>query len=533
MAKRPQGLHKSAQSKKKQKLSNKPALQEDEHHHHQEADDVQHTDAPGALEFDQEIDPNDELKSLFAMYDETLGGQHHQSGDAGDNNDQKSNPLHQLSQEKISNMIIHSCDNILRMHSQKAEKAKNGEKVDYENKSPIDLLPEVLPAKFHAIYAIALLKMAKILHEQEQEEEDEDSDEEDEGKEAKKGGSSSSSKDTTKVESKHDTSIDFIDAAIERCETGLEGFPNDYTLLFTHAHALVSKVSELADDTSLEAVPTELVEPVTKAQAEYEKAESEVSQQASSTQDWATVYNDQVFSILNTLLGFTNWIGIQCASQELDMEEEEGEDNELGKLLIEKKNQCLSWGLARYENILKQVEASSSSASNGNSKKDTKGKVSVSTEQHRNEELARKAHAGLGAYYITIASPLVEKFEECVSDLPDDDDEGSNVDPKTLKKLEARIEKASKKAITLVQKSVDHFTKAEPEEETAQDDEDAAVENGERFAHTGEALIQLANLTQDEDKQEELYKKAVHKLRLAQRLGAGDFSEQIRDLAVE
>lgn len=497
MAKRPQGLHKSAQSKKKQKVSSEPK------------DDIQHIDAPGALEFEQDIDPTDELKSLFAMYDETLGHQNSGSGAAAASID-PSNPLHQLSPEKMSSMIIHSCDNILRMHSQKdtADETKEAD----QDKSTIELLPKVLPSKFHAVYASALLKMAKILHEQEADEEDEDS--------SKQKNGSSSKTEENGIKPKHDTPIDFVNAAIERCEIGLEDFPEASDLLFTYAAALITKVSETSDSLDLEddkAITKELIEPIATAQEKYEKAEESIS---SAEQDFSKVYTLEVFSVLHGLLGISDWIASNWGEGETD----------LGAKLVGLKEKYLKWGIKRYQHILKNTESSVT-----NSKKDAKGKVAASLSETQNEELARKAHTGLGQFYVTLASPLVEQFENVIMMLPDEEDEDNDtdLDAAEIESLKTQLKSVTAKATKLVEQGVQHFTQAEPDEDTAQDNEAVAIENGERFACTGEALIQLGNLTQDEEKQEELYKKAVHKLRLAQRLGAGDFSEQIRDLVVE
>lgn len=497
MAKRPQGLHKSAQAKKKQKVSKKES----------EETSVG-TTGSGALEFEGDVDPNDELSSLIAMYTNTLGNLTSQKLD-------QSNPIHQLSPEKISSMIIHSCDNILRLHSKKTEQSADDKKdgISEDEVNPIELLPEVLPAQFHNIYAVALLRMAKVLQGKEQDEDlDNEEDEDEDSLDVGKNGESSSSKKARKTEK--DTPIDFINAAIERCEIGLETFPDFSDLLFTFAAAKLGKVSNSIDNgeiESFEEVSSGLFKSVKKAMKTYKKALElvEKESQGKDKQAIELLFTNETFSTLESLLGIADAFS-----------EGDGEFNDLS-------DKCLSWGINSYKDILKILGEQSEPI---NTEKDKKGKGNAKTESvTTSTELIRNINKGLGQYYMNTAGPLVEKYEDFLELIPDDEDEDEA--PKSVKDALKELEELRNKAQSLLKSAVQHFLKAEPEEEAAQNDEGIAEINGEYFAHTAEAQIALGNLYEAEEDQEKFYKQAVHRLRLAQRLGAGDFSEQIRELS--
>ncbi|VVT56371.1 uncharacterized protein SAPINGB_P005015 [Magnusiomyces paraingens] len=549
MAKRPQGLHKAALAKKKQKLSKEDTGSSAASTPKAETSP---SEPENALEFDADIDPNDELASLYAMFDSVVNP--------------RSAQQQQLSDGKLYSMIIHTCDNILRMHSKKNEKNDQKEEDEEEEKEkeketkeengevdPIDLLPEVLPDKFHNIYARALLNMGKLMQE-EQEEDDEDEDEfdddeddedaedaEDVDEDAKDNEDTSSSVEK-KEKALHDTPADFFEAALERVATGLETHPTSSDLLFTRSRANVAKVADHLKRDTLEVfgnLDSHLFDPINFALKDFEAAEEAAEKKAAAD---AATYSDFELGAIETLLEIGDHIGVSlplALSLLEDQEEEDGEKkkkhkhkskkNKKKNIKITKKDlqslssieeQYLTWSKDRYETMLKGLENPAPKVVD----KKGKGKSKATAESGvLTQTLAHKAHRGLGKYYTAKASPHLDEYEEIVIELPENE---KDVDAAVLQRLEVVRAQAKE----LMEQAVSHFVAAEPADATESENDWENEWRGDVFALAAEAQISLANLLAEEEEQEKLYKEAVRRLRWAQRLGSGDFSEQIRDL---
>ncbi|KAK9389177.1 negative regulator of Ofd1/Enhancer of translation termination 1 [Lipomyces mesembrius] len=120
-------------------------------------------------------------------------------------------------------------------------------------------------------------------------------------------------------------------------------------------------------------------------------------------------------------------------------------------------------------------------------------------------------HRGLGEFYLARAYPYVatveSQFEE---DNSDSEDEDLDRQPSTI---------ALEQAKQFLSKSLEHLYAAESEKD-----------DGAFLAVIAEAQISLANLESEEDKQDKLYAEAIKRLRKAQELGAGDFTDMINEL---
>lgn len=535
----------------------------------------------------------DNLESLFTIYDHTLGTrQYNHDLLDGRPKSTSTDTTYSLSSENVCRVIIHTCDHILKTHNhiygpfnkknksksnekpksksnetgnanEKVEKSSDQEMLDEPDSSEnsIDTLPDILPSKFHIIYAAALLKMGQILHLQEQE--------------------TTIYEDKQKASSDlHDdafhqyTPLDFTNASIERCELGLEQHPTNRELLFMHSCCLITKIRQMVDDIEIDdeqVLKIEVIRPITKAQVEFEKAEAFIGKHKNTEtknnkngSSWKKeIYGgcvNEMFQVLQGLLEISEWIESVWTVGETSF----------GDKLITLKKEYLKWAIQRYKNMLSRTESFKKSREAGSLKNSKEGKERMESEIEQQEvkdayfveQLASKAYTGLGQCYLARAIPYIQQFEECVMQLPDDNEddtllEDERLDGEQIKALKIQLESATKIAIELVQKGLDYFIEAEPKEEEPQngrqeqkgkqqeeeDEEEkekneyqdkqkemADMKKGQLFAHTGEALIQLGNLTQDHIKQNELYKKAATKLNIAQQLGFGDYSNQIRDL---
>lgn len=482
MVKRPQGLHKAALAKKKKQRTEAPsdngvAPPKEKNQEEQLEDDEE--DAPEfQFQLDEDVDPNNELECLYAMYKayEKAGF-----------------PAKHLFP------LIHTSDNVMRLHSKKLEGTE-------EKNEAIDLIPETLPALFHNIYATSLLAMSRVVEDDEEDEEEEEEEEEKEKKKSKK-----------KDEDQKDTPKDFIEAALERVSKGIEEHPDSYELLFTRARALIFQIGEkLKRDTLLtfQEYPTELLPSLKQAQADFEAAEALVLAAAVA----ADAANEKKYTqqevVTLQLLGDvaehigTNWM---LASRDLEEEEEEelndDDEEDLPKYVADLKrlqDACLDWIKDRYVNMAKAGE-------------DSKGK---SQAQSRSFLLQREANLGIGKYFLAKAAPYIEEYEEIMGEDEDDEDDDNEKDEEDDEESsKAKVLAAvTGKAREYMSKSVEHLLKAENEED------------GEVMALIAEAQVSLANLLEDEAEQELLYEEACVRLKRAQRLGAGDFSELIREL---
>lgn len=486
MGKRPQGLQKAALAKKKkQRLAEpaeKPATVVDSPAEDQQ---VEEEDEEGAVtfQFDKDVDPNNELESLYAIYDsyQTTSSA---TGEA----------------PKLVYLLIHTCDNILRLHSKKMEMsvtesgAKKAEEVD-----PIDLIPEVLPAKFHMIYSTGLLAMSRLV------EEEEDNNEDDEKK--------------TK-----DSARDFIAAGLERADIGLERYPESRDLLFTRARGNILKIAEqlkreTADEATFEGAAAALLQldPVLeRALADFDLAEK------SSESEHKQQYSEQELNSIRLLLDIGEHIGEFIGhewAKELALKSIENgwsADSDAisdstglassGDGLKRLRDRCLEFSRKRFETMAKFGESE-------------KGKT-PSTAAHRPFQLQREANLGIGKYYLAMAAPFIFHYEEGTEEDSDEEADEEEVDDGEPAEKSVELEFYKEMGEKYMTKSVENLLKSEQEDD------------GDNLVLIAEAQLSLANLVGDTNERERdlLYKEAVVRLKRAQRLGAGDFSELIRDL---
>lgn len=492
MGKRPQGLQKAALAKKKkQRLSeqekDKAADVSSTTTDVVNGDEEDHEDAV-TFQFGEDVDPNNELESLYAIYDS-----YHSMNFA----------------PKLLYLLIHTSDNILRLHSKKLEKpTEEGkeEKKDGEEVDPIDLIPEVLPAKFHNIYASSLLAMSRMV----EDENEDDEEEEDEESEAK-------AKAAPKKDELKDSAKDFIDAGLERVETGLETYPDSHDLLFTRARGNILKVAEqLKRDTvdTFQNYTEKLLPPLNQALEDFEKAEQMVLSDSSSEKK----YSEQEFTAIQLLLDIGEHIGnnwmfasmrddgeTEDAAEPEDDDEDNDQDAEYAADLKMLQDKYLDWSKERYENMAKVGDSE-------------KGKT-ASTAENKPFQIQREANLGIGKYYLAKAAPYIEEYEEAAELLSDDDEEETEKEKEEDDNESSEVLRAlGDKAREYMSKSVAYLLKSEQEDD------------GENLALIAEAQLSLANMLEDEGEQELLYKEALIRLKRAQRMGAGDFTELIRDL---
>ncbi|KAF5097414.1 hypothetical protein D0Z00_002402 [Geotrichum galactomycetum] len=153
MAKRPQGLHKAAVARKKQKTE-APANEVSE-----EIESVENDEE--IIQFDEDVDPNDEISSLYAIYKKHIAD-HKESMESDFKKDWED-------ELKYINLMINTCDNILRMNEKKKQDASNSKESEdtaaekSKEKEPIDFIPLQLPNKVYHIYAFALISRGCIL----------------------------------------------------------------------------------------------------------------------------------------------------------------------------------------------------------------------------------------------------------------------------------------------------------------------------------------------------------------------------------
>lgn len=506
MGKRPQGLHKAALAKKKKQRTEAQA--EAVADVDPVADDVEEAgDEEVTFQFDKDVDPNNELESLFAIYESYLS----------------------LSfAPKLLYLLIHTSDNILRLHSKKLERKESAQKIEKSeggDVDPIDLIPEVLPAEFHNIYAISLLAMSRVVGEEEEEEDEKETTD-----------LERSQKDLKRDVAK-DSAKDFIEAALERVNAGLEQYPDSYELLFTRARANVVKIAEqLKRDTfgSFESHKADILSSLTQALGDFEKAEKAVLADSSKK------YSEQELTTIQLLVGICEHIENTWISDPFDEGDEEGEE-EIKRLkeLELLRSTYLDWCLERYTNMAKFGA-------------DDKGKTTSTASAEKTKktpfQIQREANLGIGKYYLVLAAPFLEKFELAAENLSDDDedddseieienaneddkdDEGKGDKPKEgengeeddeskeSNELQHILKVNGEKAREYMTKSVEYLLKSENEED------------GENLALIAEAQLSLSNVLDDSSEQTLLYKEAALRLKRAQRLGAGDFTELIRDL---
>lgn len=420
---------------------------------------------------------------------------------------------------KLLHGVIHECDGMLR-------------------NCPQD---KPLPASFHDVYALALLGMARF--------EDGNGEEEEE-------------------EPLNSNSKEFILAALDRADRGLEYEKDSWELLFTRAKinmALADELLSSADPLVRYSIGCDKVIPILdEAINDYENAERIVLAVHDNNKKYTS---DQVDSI-----GMLLQIGDSLGALEMELnnglyekddedddeddvddedddedknsgnDEENGHSIKSGNEIDDKKSSTtnlqkaqrryLEWSKARWEQILTKVPQG-------------KGKgVSPEDDGDHSYAIVRRANRGMGEYYLAMAGPLLNDLEaQSDDDDGDDDDEDDNNDddnndddnsdddndndgdkgnettvlankPTTKSEIDTLCQ-----AKEYLETALQYLLKAEHEDTPS------------TYVLIAEAQISLANLYPVEsDEQILLYSEAVSRLKRAQRLGHGNYQDLINDL---
>lgn len=450
MVKRPQGLNKSSKTKKKQKVNDDNADEQANTNDTTEPEQV-------TIEMDNEVDPDDELGQLNALYDTFLTS-------PVDNNGLKS--------PKLLYGVIHECDRLLR-------------------NSTSDL-----PSRFHNVYALSLLELSRF--------------QETEGE-----------KNESKNEQQHgDTAEAYIEAAIERAEIGLVNDSKNSDLLFTRTKAQVALISVKINDMTLSPgerykSAVELIDKVEKAVKDYEEAESIIldNPDGDYKKKRGCLYTkDQLDTIESVLKVAENFSSLEYAKEISSFETNpdpiflEIENSLLG----EEQVKLAEWSKNRWEQILNKIPES-------------KGKSKTPEEDGDHSYMViRRANRGMGEYYLSISAPIINRLETSDDDDGEEEEEEEEKSDDEEKELTEEQAKNIALAKEYLSKAIEYLLKAENDDSA----EDAAV-----YPLIAEAQISLANLLDnDSDEQNVLYNEAVSKLKKAQRLGYGDYQEQIAEL---
>ncbi|ANB15817.1 Ett1p [Sugiyamaella lignohabitans] len=423
-SKRPQGLNKAAKNKKQKVAPNENNGPEKD----------QTPDFTIALE--DEVDPDDELAQLYGLY-ETY------------RESSKDSP-------KLLYGLVHECDRLLRNSTEK------------------------LPSRFHNIYAISLLDLAKFVET-----------EDDQPK--KKSGNNGES------------CADFILAAIERASIGIEESSDSIAdLYFTLSRAKLALVDEKLKNSPSESRYDEAINilpELKEAVSDFETAEKFLLESGKSFLDFS---KDQLGAVEDLLQIVDGFIALEDENEAESDPAASTENIERGRLRS-LNDKYLEWSKDRYQRILE-----TSVESKGKNKDPNGSSVSV----------VLWANRGMGQYYLALAAPLLAKLDDGADEDEDEDDsEDEDEDEDDNDESIALSPEELQSAKDLVQKAVDYLFKAESDDDP------------ETYTVVAEALISLANLFEVEsDDQRRLYSQAVLRLRKAQRLGFGSYQELIADL---
>lgn len=436
MVKRPQGLNKSAKSKKKQRVTSElPSGNGGE------PEQV-------TIELDHEIDPDDELGQLNALYDTFVNS-------PVDSNGFKS--------PKLLYGVIHECDRLLRNAS------------------------GALPSRFHNVYALSLLELSKF-HVSE-------------GEKRSQQEGEDMPVDTTEA---------YIEAAIDRADVGLAADEKNSDLLFTRAKAEIALISVKINDVALTPglrymTAVGMIENIEKAIRDYEVAESIIldTPESDANKKKGCLYTkDQLDTIESLLKIAENFNSLEYEREIAPFETNPDPAFEKieGPLLAEQQSKLAEWSKNRWEQILNKIPEGKG-----------KGKTPEDDGDH-SYAVIRRANRGMGEYYLSVSAPIISRLEAS-DDEDEDEDEEQEITEENLNDFQT-----AKKLLT---EAIEYLLKAEHDSEQG-----AAV-----YPLIAEAQISLANLLDnDSDEQNVLYNEAVARLKKAQRLGYGDYQEQIAEL---
>ena len=503
MVKRPQGLNKAARAKKQRVISE---VQVPEKYGSDRTQQI-------TIELDHEVDPDDELGQLKALYDtylaNTRGAQH-------DEQQEEQTANHH---QKLLYGIVHECDRLLRNAT------------------------DQLPAIFHNIYSLSLLALSEF------------------ATLTKKNDNSYINTNNNNKE-QEDTSGAFIEAAIERAGLGLESDSVSFDLYFTRSKARIALVDDemkKCGDKSKAIryqVGSTLIPIINDAVQDYEKGEELILKETTnqSTCKYTQVQLDIVEELLRLgdaygSLESERKIAVELKQREMiedgdeanqpeevevevepEVEEEDddddededpdqdpdelpdddeenpfGYDTELAEikipLLHNIQAKLLEWSKLRWERILRNVPEGKG-----------KGK-SPEEDGDYSYTVIRRANRGLGEYYLSKAGPVLARIEHDDED-EDDEEEEDEQSAEYLRDMAIAKE--------LLTRAIDCLIRVERDE---------VEHDGSIYSLIAEAQISLANIQDYEsDEQNILYNQAIIRLTKAQRLGYGNYQEQIDEL---
>jgi hypothetical protein len=188
-----------------------------------------------------------------------------------------------------------------------------------------------------------------------------------------------------------------------------------------------------------------------------------------------------------------------------DEENPFGYDTELAEikspLLHNIRAKLLEWSKLRWERILRNVPEGKG-----------KGK-SPEEDGDYSYTVIRRANRGLGEYYLSKAGPVLARIEHDDED-EDDEEEEDEQSAEYLRDMAIAKE--------LLTRAIDCLIRVERDE---------VEHDGSIYSLIAEAQISLANIQDYEsDEQNILYNQAIIRLTKAQRLGHGNYQEQIDEL---
>ncbi|KAF5095965.1 hypothetical protein D0Z03_001708 [Geotrichum reessii] len=476
MPKRPQGLHKAALAKKKQKTEASTKEVSEEIENVEENEEI--------IQFGEEVDPNDEISSLYAIYKKYLTIQENQE-ESNDKKDKEENL-------KYINLMINTCDTILRLHEKKQENASKNkdnetEPSDTEKskmEEPIDFIPLQLPNKVYHIYAFALLTRGRILLDME----------------------SFLIRFHREDKIGEERAIGFFELGLDMLEnsTDLSGsvtntdagdafFIKSWGTVLVLQEKLVNKIQE-----SVRNYSTEVELLVQKAKDMFTEGLKLVKDDQAITEacwnaiDLLQQLGDNIYSIWN------------CTDVKTDNQGDVliyGYNNKSTyEKFLNHSTDLLTWTHKQYQSLQNKAQSSDNKA---------------------------RAISGIASFHLLSATPYIDQYDEIAQGFEINDDSA------VVRKLQKNGEKQLKDSISMFEKAEKMYT-------------DKAENNRNRLLVTiAEAKLSLRDLLTEIDYlpgeskkerasrdklREELKVDAVMRLKKAERLGLGDFTEVLDDV---
>jgi hypothetical protein len=476
MAKRPQGLHKATVAKKKQKTE-APAKEVSE-----EIENVE--DDEEIIQFGEDVDPNDEISSLYAIYTKYVAV-HEESTESDFKKDREE-------ELKYINLMINTCDNILRMNEKKKQDTGNSKETEdtaaekSKEKEPIDFIPLQLPNKVYHIYAFALLSRGCILLD----------------------------KEHFLIRYYQEKKID-KERAIGFFELGLDMLENSTDLSGSAAN------TDGGDAFFLKSWGTGLLlqnKLVTKPKKTAQAYSTEMEPLINKAKDMFTeglklVKKDQVITeacwnaiaLLQQLADSVYSVWTHAGKETGNTGEVRiiGPNVSIHDKFLERSTELLDWTCVQYKKLEKQATT--------------------------NDDKARTL-AGIASYHLMRATPCIEQFEKSVEQLEYAADEQS------VRALQNKGKKELEESIKLFEKAEKLYS------------EKAEKKRNLLLVTIAEAKLSLRDLLHEVDflpgesketrashdkLQEALKTDAVMRLKKAVRMGLGDFNEILEDLENE